>query len=78
MHELALMQDLVTSVEEQLERGRVTRVWLEVGKRTCVAPDALRFCFEICSEGTALEGATLEIQAAAGEELSLSQVEIVG
>ncbi|MFW5920724.1 MAG: hydrogenase maturation nickel metallochaperone HypA [Polyangiales bacterium] len=66
MHELALMQDLVTTVEEQLDDGRVTRLWLEVGKLSCAAPGALRACFDACSVGTRLEGATLEIHEIPG------------
>jgi hydrogenase nickel incorporation protein HypA/HybF len=66
MHELALMESLVTTVREQIAGGRVTRVWLEVGRLTCVAPDALRFCFEVCAADTVLEGATLEVREVPG------------
>lgn len=108
MHELALMEDLVTTVQDRIEEGRVTRVFLDVGRLTCVAPDALRFCFEVCAKDTRLEGATLEIneipgrarcracetafeldrrflpcacgsfelEMTAGEELTLSQVQV--
>ena len=37
------------------------RVVLEIGKLTVVLPDAVRFCFELCCEGTEAAGATLEI-----------------
>lgn len=60
MHELALMQSLVATVEEQVP-DRVTRVRLEIGRLTAVVPDALRFCFDVCARGTRLEGALLEI-----------------
>ncbi|MCZ7677640.1 MAG: hydrogenase maturation nickel metallochaperone HypA [Sandaracinaceae bacterium] len=60
MHELALMQSLVATVEEQVA-DRVTRVRLEIGRLTAVVPDALRFCFDVCARGTRLEGAVLEI-----------------
>jgi hydrogenase nickel incorporation protein HypA/HybF len=36
-------------------------VVVAVGKLSAVLPDALRFCFDLCAEGTSLEGATLEI-----------------
>ncbi len=42
-------------------QGRVTRVVLEIGKLSAILPDAVRFCFDLCTEGTVVEGATLEI-----------------
>ena len=41
--------------------AKVNRVVLEIGKLSAVLPDAVRFCFELCSEGTVVEGAELEI-----------------
>ena len=34
---------------------------LEIGKLSAILPDAVRFCFDLCTEGTVVEGATLEI-----------------
>jgi hydrogenase nickel incorporation protein HypA/HybF len=34
---------------------------LEVGRLSAVAPDSIRFCFEIAARGTPLEDAALEI-----------------
>jgi hydrogenase nickel incorporation protein HypA/HybF len=61
MHELALMESVVAAVEERVGDARVATVRLEVGRLAAVVPDALRFCFDVCARGTALEGATLEI-----------------
>src|SRR4249919_3748605 len=61
MHELALTQDLVGLIAENCAGRRVTRVVLEVGKLAAIVPDAFRFCFELCAEGTPAEGAALEI-----------------
>jgi hydrogenase nickel incorporation protein HypA/HybF len=61
MHEMALTQDLVGLIAENCAGRRVTRVVLEVGKLSAVVPDAFRFCFELCAEGTPAEGAELEI-----------------
>ncbi|BDG01378.1 hydrogenase maturation nickel metallochaperone HypA/HybF [Anaeromyxobacter oryzae] len=61
MHELAIAESVVDAVGERVGGARVTRVLVEVGRLTCVEPDALRFCFEACARGTALEGAALEI-----------------
>lgn len=61
MHELALMESLVSTVREQVDCERVTRVLLRVGRLSCVTQDALRFCFEVCARDTVLEGAVLEL-----------------
>jgi hydrogenase nickel incorporation protein HypA/HybF len=51
-------------------------VRLEVGRQACASPHALRFCFEICAHGTALEGAALDIVETRGAELRLKEVEV--
>jgi hydrogenase nickel incorporation protein HypA/HybF len=65
VHELALTQSVVESISErlreQLPEARVVRVRLQVGRLVAVVPDALRFCFDVCAQGTPLEGAALEI-----------------
>ena len=62
MHELALAESLVDTVQERIDRP-VRTIRLEVGALTCVMPEALRTCFDVCVRGTRLEGATLEILA---------------
>ena len=66
MHELALMQSVVSAVSDELGDQRVLTVRLEVGRLTCVFPDALRFCFDVCARGTSLEGSKLDIVEIAG------------
>ncbi len=61
MHELGIVQEVIALVTERAEGARLTRVVLEIGKLSAVLPDAVRFCFDLVSEGTAAEGATLEI-----------------
>ncbi len=61
MHELALAENLFELVAERTESARVRRIRIEVGRWLAVAPEALRFCFEVVSQGSALEGASLEI-----------------
>ena len=46
---------------ERADGAHVLRVTVEVGQLAAVLPDALRFCFDICAQGTVLEGAELEI-----------------
>lgn len=66
MHELGLTQEIVALVSERTQGARVIRVVLEIGKLSAVLPDAIRFCFDLCCEGTSLEGAELEIREIAG------------
>lgn len=61
MHELALAQTIVAIALEAAQGARVSRVTLEIGQLSAVLPDAIQFCFEVCCQGTPLEGATLEI-----------------
>lgn len=62
MHELGLTQEVLDVVQRETPPGaRVRRVVLEIGALTAVLPDAIRFCFDICAEGTVADGAQLEI-----------------
>ena len=61
MHELSITRNVVAIVAERSGSERVTRVRLEIGALTAGIPDALRFCFDICAQGTVVEGAVLEI-----------------
>jgi hydrogenase nickel incorporation protein HypA/HybF len=61
MHELSITQSIVEACSERAAGAKVGRVTLEIGRLTCVMPDALRFCYDVCSEGTTLEGSELEI-----------------
>jgi hypothetical protein len=77
VHELALMDDLVSIVIGAIAPARVSRVRLVVGRAAGASSDALRFCFDVCSRGTLLEGATLEILETDGPELRLKDVEVI-
>jgi hydrogenase nickel incorporation protein HypA/HybF len=61
VHELGLAQEIVDVVSETVGTDRVARVVLEVGALALVLPDALRFCFDLATADTPLEGAELEI-----------------
>ncbi|MDZ8026549.1 MAG: hydrogenase maturation nickel metallochaperone HypA [Nostoc sp. DedQUE11] len=61
MHELGITQNIVAIVAEHAKGAKVQRVSLEIGKLSAIMPDAIRFCFDICTQGTVLQGATLEI-----------------
>jgi hydrogenase nickel incorporation protein HypA/HybF len=61
MHELGITQNIVSIVVENAKGKKVQRVLLEIGKLSAIMPDAVKFCFDICSQGTVLEKAKLEI-----------------
>ena len=76
MHELSLMEDLVSVIASEVTDGKISVVRLEVGRHAGVLPRSLAFCFDVCAYGTALEGARLEIVETPGQELRLKEVEI--
>jgi hydrogenase nickel incorporation protein HypA/HybF len=81
MHELGIAQEVVAIVAEHAGPARVKRVVLEIGRHAMILPDSIRFCFDLCSEGTAAQGAELEIREVpararcreCGEEVVLEQ-----
>lgn len=76
MHELALIDDLITVITEAAGAARVFAVHLEVGRGAGVYVEALRFAFDVCTRGTALEGAALSIDETDGGSLRLTGVEV--
>ena len=52
------------AVERATQAGasRIQRLCLRVGAMSGVVPDALRFAFDVVCQGTAAEGAVLEIE----------------
>ena len=66
MHELAVTQSVVDAVLERTGEHRVLEVRLRVGRLSGVVPEAMRFCFDLVTEGTPLQGATLDIEEPEG------------
>lgn len=66
MHELGITRNIVSIVSEKARGQKVRQVTLEIGKLTAVLPEAIRFCFDVVSQGTVAEGAELEIIEVAG------------
>lgn len=66
MHEMGIALQIIDiatdSIPPELKGARVARVNLKIGKMAAVVPDSLRFCFEVASRETALEGAELVIE----------------
>ena len=65
MHELSIALSIVEVACEELERRgavRAAAVHVRVGALSVVVADALHFCFDAATLGTALEGARLVIE----------------
>ena len=65
VHELALTESVVQAITDKLGDTPVVRVRLEIGRLVAVLPDAMRFCFDVCTRDTPLAGAVLEIDEVA-------------
>lgn len=61
MHELGIAENIVAIAVEYAQGLPVKQVTLEIGQLSAVMPDAIRFCFDVCCQGTVLERAILEI-----------------
>jgi hydrogenase nickel incorporation protein HypA/HybF len=66
MHELAITEGVVEAVTARLPDARITCVRLEIGALSGVVADSVRFCFDLATEGTNLDGARLEISESPG------------
>ncbi len=66
MHELGIAQQMaeiaISSIPPGIENPRVDRLNLKIGRLAAVVEDSLRFCFEIISKDTPLEGVKLVIE----------------
>lgn len=61
MHELGIAEEIVAIVAARAAGERVTRIVVEIGRLCAVMPEAMRFCFDLATEGTVAEGARLDI-----------------
>ena len=66
MHELSIAQNILDIINGQLlvnNLSRVTKVSMRLGKLAAIEPVSLKFCFEIITRDTRVEGAVLEIDS---------------
>ena len=61
MHELGITQEIVAIAVEAAHGKQVKRIVVEIGRLMAVLPEAVRFCFELCAAGTAVQGAELDL-----------------
>jgi hydrogenase nickel incorporation protein HypA/HybF len=66
VHELSITQSVVDAVSQRVGEQQVTSIRVAVGKLSGIEPDAMRFCFELVTNQTSLEGATLDIDEPPG------------
>lgn len=81
MHEWTLAQQVARIVRAHLpagDRQRVTSVKLRIGELTGVTPASLTACVGLLSPGTALEGAALEVEQVAGDEVRVIELRMRG
>ena len=66
MHEMGIAMQIaeiaVASIPAELKHSRVERVNLKVGKLSAIVADSLRFCFDVVTRDTPLEGAELAVE----------------
>jgi hydrogenase nickel incorporation protein HypA/HybF len=67
MHELSLTQSIVEAITGRMGETKIRSVRLEIGMLSGVVVDSIRFCFDLITEGTTLQGAILEIDEPSGE-----------
>jgi len=68
----------VEMIGETAMGRRVMKVTVEIGSLSCVSREALAFSFAIVAEGTAVEGAELELRDVDGEVLIVKSMEVGG
>jgi hydrogenase nickel incorporation protein HypA/HybF len=74
MHEMSLAENVLQIIEgmaRSQDFKRVKTVWLEIGRLSCVEPEALRFAFEAVIDGSVAHGAILEIVEISGQGVCL-------
>jgi hydrogenase nickel incorporation protein HypA/HybF len=64
MHEASICEHLLALLDQEARRhgvSRIVRLRLEIGRLSCLEPEALRFAFAVMAPGTIAEAAELQI-----------------
>ena len=72
MHELAIAESVVETITSRTGDRAVRLVRLEVGRLSGVSADSLRFCFDLATDHTPVNGAVLEIEEPPGRARCVS------
>lgn len=76
MRELSVAQAIVDVVHRHAAGRTVVCVEIRVGEGRDVIPETLDFAFSLLTEGTALDGAELQIAQVAGSEISVDALRL--
>lgn len=66
MHEFGIIEGVIKTVQQTAEANKATKVYsvrLRIGDMTEAVEESLLFAYEVLTEGTLLEGSTLEVEA---------------
>lgn len=61
MHELGITRNIVAIACDRARGAPIRRIRVEIGQLSAIMSESVRFCFDICAEGTLADGAELEI-----------------
>jgi hydrogenase nickel incorporation protein HypA/HybF len=76
MHEMGLAEGILAVALDVAGAERIERVRVRVGELQRVAPESLRFCFELAAQDTAAANAVLEVDVTAGTEAMVDAVKV--
>jgi len=76
MRELSIAQSVVDIAIRRAAGRPIRTVELSVGRLREIDPDNLHLAFGLVTQGTALDGARLQIDVRAGEELLIDALEL--
>jgi Hydrogenase/urease nickel incorporation, metallochaperone, hypA len=78
IRELSIAQSVVDIATRRAAGRSVRKVELSVGRLREIDPDNLHLAFGLVTQGTALDGARLQIDVRAGRELLIDALELEG
>lgn len=80
MHEASIAQNIIQALEQRIEQeeidGRVSKIFLQIGRLRGVFPENLKFLFGVLSEGSPLAGSQLEIEMIPARAICLKCMDI--
>lgn len=76
LRELSIAQSVVDIATRHAAGRSVRKIEVSVGRLRQVDPHTLHLAFGLVTQGTALDGAQLEIDVLAGEELLIDALEL--
>lgn len=76
MHEVTIAEHLLELTHEVAAGQEVLSLQLEIGADSCVAPEALEFCFGLIAAGTPAAHARLDVTREPGRHIRLVALEV--